>query len=500
MTARVRGVLGGLLGVVAVRASTSPMVWLPDVAVGAAWCGVAGWGTPRHRPFAVLAAGVALAWYAADLWPATVFWHRAVLVALLLAMPAWWPTTRVAGMAVVLVGAASALVSPWDSALGAAGLSAALVLALLLERRPARGRRRHQRTTALRAGCVLAVTFVVPPAVTALSTASSALPALIGYEAVLVATAPVLARSLRATSAPQATDLVVELGEAGSGVLVDDLRRALRDPDLQLWSLDEVPGADAAPGRTRTTVVAAGRPVAVIDHDTELLAEPALLAAVDDAARLTLTNAMLQTQVQAQLDELTLSRQRLITSAARERADVRTQIETGSGARIQELLAELADQDDPHLRRVAEHLRATRDDLRRLTLGLSPSAASDSLDRVLHELASACPVPTTVDATDVPLTDAVRAAIYLICAEALTNVAKHARASTVAIVAREHPGGTLELSVVDDGAGGAARDRGAGLTGVYDRVASVGGMVELDSPTGSGTRLVVRVPVAGGRS
>ena len=387
--------------------------------------------------------------------------------------------------------------APWATPIVAVALSSVLVVALVVKWRPARGRRRDQRAVALRTGCVLGVTFTVSPMLALLDLPDAALPTVIAYEAVLVGTAIVLARTLRTASALEATDLVVELGELRSGALVDDLRRALRDPDLSVWFSDAPPGGPG-PGRSRTTVVAAGRPVAVIDHDIELLADPALLAAVDSAARLTQTNATLQAEMEARLDELALSRRRLVTSVARERAQVRTEIEGGVGARIEKLVAELADEDDPHLRRAADHLRATRDDLRRLTLGLSPSGVSDSLAQSLHELASACPVPTTVDAVDVPLAEACRSALYLTCAEALTNVAKHAGADSVTIAAGPGYAGTFELAVVDDGVGGATFDAGSGLAGVLDRIASVGGHVELVSPVGSGTRLVVRVPAGGG--
>jgi signal transduction histidine kinase len=100
-----------------------------------------------------------------------------------------------------------------------------------------------------------------------------------------------------------------------------------------------------------------------------------------------------------------------------------------------------------------------------------------------------------VTAVDAPLDDGIRSALYLTCAEALTNVAKHAAASSVQIVARPGSDGMFELEVVDDGVGGATCTAGSGLAGVHERIASVSGRVELTSPQGSGTRLVVRVPV-----
>ena len=72
---------------------------------------------------------------------------------------------------------------------------------------------------------------------------------------------------------------------------------------------------------------------------------------------------------------------------------------------------------------------------------------------------------------------------YYVAAEALTNAAKHAHASTVDILVDE-AGGTLTVQVRDDGAGGADATRGSGLTGLRDRVEAVGGSMTLDSAAG----------------
>jgi signal transduction histidine kinase len=85
-------------------------------------------------------------------------------------------------------------------------------------------------------------------------------------------------------------------------------------------------------------------------------------------------------------------------------------------------------------------------------------------------------------------------AAYYVVSEALTNAAKHARAS-VARVAVEQRNGSLHLSIRDDGAGGADPGRGTGLVGLRDRVEAMGGTIVVASPVGAGTLLLVALPV-----
>jgi signal transduction histidine kinase len=78
------------------------------------------------------------------------------------------------------------------------------------------------------------------------------------------------------------------------------------------------------------------------------------------------------------------------------------------------------------------------------------------------------------------LPSAVEATAYFVVAEALTNVAKHARADHAEVRARvEHD--ALEVQVRDDGVGG-ARPEGSGLVGLADRLAAVDGRLEIESP------------------
>jgi signal transduction histidine kinase len=89
---------------------------------------------------------------------------------------------------------------------------------------------------------------------------------------------------------------------------------------------------------------------------------------------------------------------------------------------------------------------------------------------------------------------AVESAAYFVTAEALTNVAKYARASIVRIRASSTPRG-LALEVEDDGVGGATASPGGGLAGLQDRVTALNGTLIVDSPRGGGTCIRAEMPL-----
>jgi signal transduction histidine kinase len=81
----------------------------------------------------------------------------------------------------------------------------------------------------------------------------------------------------------------------------------------------------------------------------------------------------------------------------------------------------------------------------------------------------------------------------------LTNAAKHAHASAVN-VDLDTDDGLLQLAIRDDGIGGADPGRGSGLVGLSDRIEALGGTLQITSPAGSGTTLLIEVPLAGQNS
>jgi signal transduction histidine kinase len=104
-------------------------------------------------------------------------------------------------------------------------------------------------------------------------------------------------------------------------------------------------------------------------------------------------------------------------------------------------------------------------------------------------------IPVTLDlAIGRRLPDSVEVGAYYIVSEALTNAAKHARASVVK-VGIETEGANLHFSIRDDGIGGADAAKGSGLIGLTDRVEALGGTFAISSPPGTGTSLLVEIPV-----
>ncbi|MFD8702541.1 histidine kinase [Kitasatospora sp. NPDC059648] len=144
-----------------------------------------------------------------------------------------------------------------------------------------------------------------------------------------------------------------------------------------------------------------------------------------------------------------------------------------------------------------EEAQAAIDELRDLVRGLHPAVLEDrGLDAALSGIAARAPLPVRLD---VDLTEriapTVEAVAYFTVSEALTNVAKHARASVVDVSVRT-AGGRLRLVVSDDGVGGADASRGTGLTGLRKRAASVDGALSVLSPLGGPTTITVELPCA----
>ena len=112
----------------------------------------------------------------------------------------------------------------------------------------------------------------------------------------------------------------------------------------------------------------------------------------------------------------------------------------------------------------------------------------------LELLAARSSVPVDVRAPAQRLPSGVEAALYFTAAKALTNVAKYARARSAAVQVELRDGAVVE-EIADDGVGGAIAAAGSGLRGLADRLAAIGGTLEVESPEGGGTRLRAYVPL-----
>ena len=204
--------------------------------------------------------------------------------------------------------------------------------------------------------------------------------------------------------------------------------------------------------------------------------------------------------------ELAASRARVVAAADQTRRRIERDLHDGTQQRLISLALELraAETSVPpeqkslvrQWSRTAQGLTEVVEELREISRGLHPAILEKGgLGPALRALArrAGVPVELSVDVRG-RLPERAEVAAYYVVSEALANAAKHARASVVRIDAGVD-GGTLRLLVADDGAGGADPSRGSGLIGLSDRVAAVGGRIEITSPPGGGTSLLVTIPV-----
>src|SRR5262249_24250053 len=198
--------------------------------------------------------------------------------------------------------------------------------------------------------------------------------------------------------------------------------------------------------------------------------------------------------LRARIGELELSRARVVDSAEAERRRIERDLHDGAQQRLVALAMDLGRArarfaDDPEAARAIvdqAHAEAKEAlvELRNLVRGVHPPVLTDrGLAAALSGLAALSPVPVSVRVDAAPRPPAsVEAIAYFVVAEALTNVAKHARA-TRAVVSVDRRGDALSVVIRDDGIGGADL-RGLGLSGLADRVSGVDGRLTVDSPAG----------------
>jgi signal transduction histidine kinase len=327
----------------------------------------------------------------------------------------------------------------------------------------------------------------------------------------------VLADMLRARLARSAVgDLVLELsGNPAPADLRDALARALHDPSLQLafWLPEFETYADRSghrveihpePGRTATVVNRGGEPVAALLHDASLKKEPELLDAVVAAAGIALENGRLESELRARVEELRQSRARIVEVAQTERRRLERDLHDGAQQRLVTLslqLKTLARQLDgrpdalPLLEEARSELDQSLRELRELARGIHPAVVTESgLGAALDGLVSRAAVPVVLDvALESRPPEQVELAAYYFVSESLTNVVKHAKASSARVeVTRDD--GRLVVEIVDDGVGGASTDGGSGLRGLKDRIEALGGQVYVRSTRGDGTRVRAEIP------
>lgn len=111
------------------------------------------------------------------------------------------------------------------------------------------------------------------------------------------------------------------------------------------------------------------------------------------------------------------------------------------------------------------------------------------------DVSTSATVASAVAVSQSRLPEPVEAAIYFVCSEALTNVAKHADATRARIDITEH-NSHVTATIEDDGIGGADPRQGSGLRSLADRVETIGGTLTVTNRPQGGTRLQATIPIS----
>jgi len=230
--------------------------------------------------------------------------------------------------------------------------------------------------------------------------------------------------------------------------------------------------------------------------------EENLLIHLAGQAGLVLRNVGLTADLQARLDDLRASRQRLVSAQDHERRRLERNLHNGAQQHLVAIkvklgLAELLlDRNPVRAQQTLEQLKSDTDDaletLRDLARGIYPPLLADKgLPVALSAQARKATVPVSIDADGISrYPQDIEAAVYFCVLEALQNIQKYANATRVVVRLREE-GDSITFSVVDDGRGFevASMKRGAGLTNMEDRLDALGGELHISSTIGRGTAI-----------
>jgi signal transduction histidine kinase len=452
-----------------------------------------------------------LAWFAGTLAGPLVYLHRGVLVLLILLYPSGRLARRSLVALVVAVAMLDSAIVPLarDDRLTIA-LAGLLAAAALYSFGRSAGIARRAAVPGLLAALALASILAVDAGLR-LAGIEAERTMLWAYDLVIVALALVLfVDLLRARwSESVLRGLIADLSSLdGSLSLRDRLARALGDPALVVgvWDADRQGYSDksGAPveqppggsGLIATRIDDGPDRLALLVHDDAAVADAELVAPLAAVARTALANASLELQVEQRAREIEASRRRLVEAADDERNVLQQTLARGPEQRLRQVSRLLAQSAAANGANDAAPLQALVEaaigELNELANGVRPAELGDGLGAALPALAARSPLDVSVLVRTERLPDAVEAAAYFVCSEALANAAKHARANSARVEAATDTK-RLRLSVSDDGVGGADAE-GAGLRGLADRVEALGGRLVVESPPGAGTRVLAEIP------
>jgi len=249
--------------------------------------------------------------------------------------------------------------------------------------------------------------------------------------------------------------------------------------------------------------------ISVLERAGEPLSYEAeqLLQHLASQAGLVLRNARLTEELRARLVELQASRQRIVAAQDEERRRLERNLHDGAQQQLvalavkQRLVGTLLGRDPEQAAEMIEQLQRDTgdalDNLRDLARGIYPPLLADrGLVAALESQAGKAAVRTRIEAHRIGrYPQEAEAAVYFCCLEALQNVAKYARATGV-VISLTDAGNALVFEVADDGEGfdPALAPRGAGQTNMADRLAALGGELEVRSQPGAGTTVIGTIP------
>jgi signal transduction histidine kinase len=204
--------------------------------------------------------------------------------------------------------------------------------------------------------------------------------------------------------------------------------------------------------------------------------------------------------------ELAASRARLVSAGDEERRRLERNLHDGAQQRLVSVSVNLRlaqaklTKGEPGkaatlMSEAGDELGTALEELRELARGIHPAVLTErGLGPALNSLADRAPLPVSVDGLpEERLPDHVETAAYYVVSEALANVAKYARASSVDVRV-DRRNGRAVIEVIDDGVGGANPRLGSGLHGLADRVEALDGHLRIHSPPGKGTVIRAEIP------
>ena len=324
----------------------------------------------------------------------------------------------------------------------------------------------------------------------------------------------VLSRAARLiTEATGANRADVWLHTAGGGLRV-----------VASWPPDAIPAAPIPAVTVTTTADDGQRAISPVAHQGERLgalsitmppSEPIsatdvqLLDRLATHAGLVLHNTQMAEDLRRRLDELTASRQRLVTAQDEARRRLERDLHDGAqqqliaiAMKIGRLRAQLAASQSEHAAAVDDlgvALELAIDNIRALSRGLYPTLLTDrGLTAALRAHVRDAPLPVVIDSTLVERcpTEVETAAFFCIL-EALQNAYRHAQATRALVTLRAPARRSLRVDITDDGTGFAAATAtgGSGLVNIRDRVEALGGQCRVASSRGRGTQVSLEIPL-----